>query len=71
MSVIVKVTCDRDVGEGTCDTAAWGRVGENVEETLERARHAGWHVMTDMVGRNIRTTCPWHAHGRHDAGGFL
>jgi hypothetical protein len=64
MSVIVKVTCDRGVGDGsTCATTAWGRLGENVDETLEHARRAGWHVMTDMAGRNIRTACPWHTSG--------
>jgi hypothetical protein len=63
MTVIVKVTCDRGVGEGTCPETAWGRLGENVDETLEHARRAGWHVMVDMVGRNIRIVCPWHASG--------
>jgi hypothetical protein len=66
MSVIVKVTCDRDVGEGTCPASAYGRVGEDIPRTLMRAGRAGWLITSGHCDEQLpirRTLCPLHAHG--------
>lgn len=74
MSVIVKVTCDRDIGEGTCPESTYGRPGEDIARTLERAGRAGWTVAVVPSGDraiHARTICPRHGIGRGGGTGPL
>lgn len=65
MSAIVLMSCDRDVGEGTCPASAYGRVGEDIHAATARAVKAGWRSRPHPAGRHMpdRFLCPWHATG--------
>jgi hypothetical protein len=65
VSVIVLISCDRDVGEGTCPAQAYGRVGEDIDRTAARAARAGW---VQHAGGHL---CPLHASGRPGGTGPL